>query len=699
MYATQLNHLSVQGSRATTWGHIWLAHPGRTNYNAKGQLMVLLELPSTNARLQVAAADLITGIEEAYYGDPQDSLELSLEAALRRANAELPALAAGFSKRWADTTRAVVAVHRDDLLVFATVGSVWTFLLTPHRTTTVTDGGRHTTVNPLKPFSSLTSGHLPQNSAVCFTTGTLLDYVSTEKLRKLCVQMSPLGVTQRLEELLEDASPQLNVLTIILRRSAVNTSTSGAADVPDVAMTSERSIQTLAARRDHAATLTGVPSLRQSLSRRTAGASRLLLAAWAAVRNPALWRAAKTRVTRQAAVIGTTVRNTGSRARRLAPYLWPPQRWLRGAAVVASNPIRKARRLNRYAIATVAVATIAAVAVAQGIIVQLSNRQGNVALSAEWQQSASASAEEATSALIYGDEERAAAALTSLGSLLSSLSEAQHNLAEAAEASQTYAELSRQLGRFVDVPSLGSVGSFPAGPISHLALSQGRLWAATSAGLTALEVATGSTTAPSAQAAEPVPVAAADRTVVAVTASGALVSEAGRPATTLAIGRAAGHKVDTAAALYLGRLYVLDGPAGQLFRYRRRADGFLEATAWLSAPAAPGQLRGVAIDGQAYLLTSSGVERYTQGAKDDLRLAGIWPPAQQLTHLAASGSYLYLLEPSQARIITVSKKTGQLERQYRSAALSGATALAVDGDRVAYVAVGQQVLSLDLTQR
>jgi hypothetical protein len=216
MYATQLNHLLQRGAHATSLAAVLIARPNAEEREAKGQLALLLEVPGNSARLQVAANEFLKHVEAAYYNGPAMEPEASLEQALRQANAGLGAVAGLLDKRWPEKTTMVVFVHHGDQVFFATAGSAWGVLLTPQRVASITDSGnRHANVNPLKPFSAISSGPLQPDSVACFASLTLLDYIAQEKFRKLVWELPPLGVVQRLEELLSQASPQLNIMALM----------------------------------------------------------------------------------------------------------------------------------------------------------------------------------------------------------------------------------------------------------------------------------------------------------------------------------------------------------------------------------------------------------------------------------------------------------------------------------------------------
>lgn len=699
MYATQVNHILRRGTQANSVASVAVARPSAEERKAKGQLLVLLEVPGSSARLQVAVDEFLRAVEGAYYGGPAEDPEASLEQALRTANASLPNLCS-HDRRWPERTSMAVVAFLGEQVYFATAGSVWGVLITPTRTSTVTENGsRAATVNPLKPFSSIASGPLQPDSTVCFATLTLLDYVAQEKFRKMCADLTPLEVVQRLEDLLGQASPQLNIGAIIIRR------TPAGADVPSrdelrplpaAAPTSQRSMHQLADRRQATAQLLSSPSLRQSIGSRLTNAAAAARRAATALATPQLWSRLASSARRSASVARAAVATGRTRFTAAASYRWPPSAWLTGLALAASRPvrwIRGLRPLQQLILAVIAAAAVALAAGTQWQQVQIARRVPP--LSAELVAGITASLDNATNALIYGDEGAAAVALGQAAKTIDGVDSRQTNDPALPPLRSRLEDLRRRLSRAVPLANLGTVATFPDQQPRGLALASGGLWTTTGAGLVRVSL-DGSTEVAANAIPAGTPVAAEGGTAYAAADE---VTEANANSSRAYPWQKLPEHADTVSiAAYGGRLYALASD-GRIYRYRRSGGAFGQGTAWVRGqPTGSGS--AIAVDGAVYVLTPTGVIRYSQGNPSPLNLTATYPPLADARAFAVGSRNLYLLEPSQRRLVAINKQTGRVEQQFTSDELAAATAVAVaDDERTAYVVAGAAVRSVDLTAR
>lgn len=697
MYATQVNYLLRRGTQAGSVASVSVARPSPEEREAKGQLLVLLEVPGSSARLQVAVDEFLRSVEAAYYAEQAADPEASLEQALRVANAGLPSLCS-HDRRWPERTSMAVFAYRGDQVYFATAGSVWGALMTPTRVSTVTENGsRAANVNPLKPFSSIASGPLQPDSTVCFATLTLLDYIAQEKLRKVCSDHPPLAAVQQLDDLLSHASPALNIAAIVVRRIPVGaeqpaTRPATAAAAP----ASQRSMHQLADRRQATAQLLSEPSLRQSLGSRLSGGVAAARRTFGLLAEPETWANLRRAASRRAAVAGAATATLRGKLSSAASYRWPPSAWITGLALACSRPVRWVRSLRSTQQIIVALLAVAVATLAAGTQWQLGQIALRVpALGPEATTGIAASLDSATNALIYGDEPAAAAALEDVARRLAAIDPRQANDPSLAPLRERQAELQRRLSRSVPLPSLGTVAAFPDQQPSGLALADGYLWTVTGSGLVRVGL-DGSAEV----ASNGVPTGAAlGGGEVAYAVAGDQVTEADADAArTFTWQRVPEQAGAVAVASYAGRLYSLAGDGG-VYRYRRTGDTFGQGAAWLkNAPASAGT--AIAVDGAVYVLTPTGVVRYSQGNYSPLGSSAAYPALADVRAMAVGSRALYLLEPSQRRIVVLNKQTGRVEQQFTSDELAAATAVAVaDDERTAYVVAGAAVRSVDLTAR
>ena len=703
MYATQLNHLLQRGAHASSLATVLIARPNPEERELKGQLALLLEVPGNSARLQVAVNEFLKHVEAAYYNSSSDNPESSLEQALRLANLNLNAIAGMLDKRWPEKTTMVVLVHHDDQVYFATAGSAWGVLLTPSRVTTITDSGnRHVNVNPIKPFSAISSGPLQPDSVACFASLTLLDYIAQEKFRKLCWELPPLGVIQRLEELLGQASPQLNIMVLIIRRMAMGEtplqnqpeSTIGQQLEPS---TSERSLHKLASQRGATAQLLSVPSLRQSLSDKLYSATSKLKKVSRLLTSPATWRATVTKVRRSLLVARTAMSNNAQRVTATSAYWWPPRAWLTAISLGLSKIIRWLRQVSRVQQTIFIIVILACLGLAVGVMLKDINRRNNIStLPLGFATDIASTLNSATNSLIYGDEQQAIAAITSIRQRLDNLDSKQQADASLTSLKQELDDLQKKLSRVIDLGNLAILATFPNQTTYGLALANNNLWTVSGAGLIRIDLTNGSstvianslTTNASLGGENKLMYAASNNNVIMVT---------GATVTNLAWQKLATHQSTVAIMPYNARLYALD-TNGQVFRYQRSGQTFDNGANWLKQPPVSTGL-DIAVDGSVYILTSNNIIKFAQGKPASFNLPNLYTPLTQATKFAVGTKAIYILEPNNQRIIILTKP-GQLDRQYSSPDLAKATAITVDtGERTAYVAAGATVRRIDLSAR
>ncbi len=128
------------------------------------------------------------------------------------------------------------------------------------------------------------------------------------------------------------------------------------------------------------------------------------------------------------------------------------------------------------------------------------------------------------------------------------------------------------------------------------------------------------------------------------------------------------------------RLYLLNRQVNQIFRYNRSGSSFSAAYAWIQETADFSEAIDMSIDGHVYILLNSGQTlKYLRGKKIDFKLETVDPVLSNPTKIFASveQKYLYILEPSEERLILYDK-SGQFIEQYKSPILSDCLDFAID---------------------
>jgi hypothetical protein len=146
---------------------------------------------------------------------------------------------------------------------------------------------------------------------------------------------------------------------------------------------------------------------------------------------------------------------------------------------------------------------------------------------------------------------------------------------------------------------------------------------------------------------------------------------------------------------YSDKLYVLDKSLGQIFRYTRSADSFINKTKWLNQATSLATSTGIFIDGNLYILYQNGrVEEYLKGKKQDLALDTVDPAITVASRLIVTPDYFYVFEPTAKRLILWSNK-GTYLAQYIFSDLNNLKDFAVnDKDKQIYLLDGHSVYQM-----
>lgn len=131
--------------------------------------------------------------------------------------------------------------------------------------------------------------------------------------------------------------------------------------------------------------------------------------------------------------------------------------------------------------------------------------------------------------------------------------------------------------------------------------------------------------------------------------------------------------------IYYNKLYLYTDTNKQVYRYQLTQDGFRDKTEWLKNNEGLGSIRSLSIDGFVYLLDENSVHQFGSGRPQNFSLSPVEPPLSNPTKIIAlkDNDYLYVLEPSQKRLIVYNKK-GVFINQYTGDQLGDLSDMAVD---------------------
>lgn len=164
----------------------------------------------------------------------------------------------------------------------------------------------------------------------------------------------------------------------------------------------------------------------------------------------------------------------------------------------------------------------------------------------------------------------------------------------------------------------------------------------------------------------------------------------------------------TDIATFVGNIYVLDGPSGQLWRYEPDFQGVLQGPVpFLPEPLPADSARSVAVDGDIWILTTSGtVQRYRRQGIDPVltrlpfepRWAGEAPKATSLQAID-SQRWIWLLDAATRTLVQVGRDGREIDRFQLPERLPPPAALFVsEGQQIAYTIHGSKVVATNIAR-
>jgi hypothetical protein len=148
---------------------------------------------------------------------------------------------------------------------------------------------------------------------------------------------------------------------------------------------------------------------------------------------------------------------------------------------------------------------------------------------------------------------------------------------------------------------------------------------------------------------------------------------------------------------YSNKLYLIDKKDGQIYRYNKVGENFLNKEGWFKKEKDLSEVVDLFIDGNIYILYKNGkVEKYLKGSQEDFSLGDIYLPIEDALSLAVTQDYVYILEPSQKRLVLFDND-GLFQKQYVFPGLQDLKGFSLDEkEENAYVLNGNSVYEIDL---
>ncbi|MFH0874174.1 MAG: hypothetical protein V1846_05050 [Candidatus Komeilibacteria bacterium] len=141
--------------------------------------------------------------------------EQSLEKILEQLNYLLPNIIPKKNSRWLEQLNILIAIIDGRETHFAHLGQMAAWILHDNAFTLVSPSSK--VINPLKLFSSCTSGDLDEDETLIFTTSSLTDYVSEVKIRQIISSGTTAEAVEKFELLLEQVPRFVSFAAVILK--------------------------------------------------------------------------------------------------------------------------------------------------------------------------------------------------------------------------------------------------------------------------------------------------------------------------------------------------------------------------------------------------------------------------------------------------------------------------------------------------
>lgn len=752
-YSSQLEQLLISKNEGRTTVHTFSSHPTPLEEKNLGTVFGLFETESTDSLQPEVLEGLAREVVETFYHAEQFSPDRALEQSLQHLNQKIQTLLPEVGEDWVKQFAGVVAVVHGMDVHFSAIGRIAAFIIQNSQIVDLHQPSA-TPPQPLKIFTNLMSGKLNQHSSLFFSTETILDFLSKEKLKRTVADKAPHRVVEELTQLLADDTTNTNFGAIILRLQPADSVSTAQSNIPLIQPESARkdSMYDLVSKEKNTRDLLA-PSLWQSM-RRTA------------VQNLNVWRKKQRVVGREmsetepaespnvsrlnrAASRSSEVTTTGLAGlakkawiilKRIGAAVW--RGILLGFSAILAVFRKKPAQRRRPMYSSVTSKTTSGVArvivwfkalsvsrkillvtgivvlfvVAQTVVSKGRNSndsQGNT----DHQQTISqvdVKINEAKAALLYDNEDTARAALTEAERLLSTIpTDSKIYEDQGQSRADTIAQQINAMNKVTEIESPTVIGNFSSiNPALNVRLLVKLGASAFTFDASNTSVYRLNTEDKSASVVLSASESAAKVTSVHKASPGTALVSINNKRLGL-MNPVAGSIEDVVlefpnadrsiadAEAFGTRLYALDAQAGQILRFEQTNGEYGPASQWLTDNSVSlVGAKAIAIDGSIYVLQSTGVIVKLFGGKVDGAFSPVTlsPGFEGATDIVTdeNTNSIYILDPANKRIVVLDK-SGKLEKQITSAAFDKLSGLVVEeADKKLYVLNGTIVYQVDL---
>ncbi|MEK7540165.1 MAG: hypothetical protein AAB558_02870 [Patescibacteria group bacterium] len=230
-YSTELEQLLILKPEGRTTVHTFASHPTPLEEKNLGTIFGLFENESTDSLQQEIMEGLAREVVDAFYHAEQFTPDRALEQAVQHLNQKIQTILPEVGDDWVKQFAGVIAVVHGVDVHFSAVGRIAAFIIAQNNIVDLHQPSAQAP-QPLKVFSNLMSGKLNQQSSLFFSTETILDFLSKEKLKRIVALKTPQRVVTELNGLLSEDTTNTNFGALVLRIQPTKSLSPANPDIP-----------------------------------------------------------------------------------------------------------------------------------------------------------------------------------------------------------------------------------------------------------------------------------------------------------------------------------------------------------------------------------------------------------------------------------------------------------------------------------
>ena len=201
-YILKTNKLLIHSEENPNNAFIYTGSPNEDQKN-KGKLIIILDFPESTKNPKELGNLLIQKIHKLYYNSALIEQEAVLENILEELNENLP-LITEINNNWLKEFNAIIAIIYRQEVYFSPMGNVSAWVTNNNRLINIFDYLESNIDKPTidKIFTNVLSGNIEPNQLLFFTTNTIFNYLSKDKIAKIIINNEPAGIALKLKELI-----------------------------------------------------------------------------------------------------------------------------------------------------------------------------------------------------------------------------------------------------------------------------------------------------------------------------------------------------------------------------------------------------------------------------------------------------------------------------------------------------------------